>query len=254
MGFLDSVNNLSDVDSISQAIINLGLANSLQDINVQVFDTPGNFEYIPHEKMQKTWMWLQGGGGSSGGSTGAAFQSAAPGAGAGGSFLWIQASREQVGESALGVVATGGTAGASGNFHGTNGGETSITIGEGNPWRALGGNYGSEKTCSASAQISGAAGGVTHALLGTNADLVLTIPGQHGSAGFSNGVNTVVVLGAAGGNSFLGSGGHAANGVGNSWGNNYGGGAGGGVNCTGSNQPGQNGGQGIAIFIEFLSK
>lgn len=252
MGFLDSANNLNDVASIASAVANLGLAGALEDVNIQVFDTPGAFTYTPNAKMSKVWIWLQAGGGGSGGTTGAAMMSAAGGSGGGGGFLWLQATAAQIGSSISGSIGDFGAGGASGANIGSAGGNTSVTIG-GSPWVATGGLGGSGQTCSASAQISGAAAGAAFNAPGSNAQLILNLPGQHGSSGFSNGVNTAVVLGAAGGDAFLGHGGHSGNGWGNEYANPYGGGAGGGVNCLGANKSGMNGAHGIAIVIEFCT-
>jgi len=255
MAFLDSINNLSDVASVAQALLNLGLNNALGGINIQKFDTPGAFTYTPHPKMSYTIWFLQGAGGGSGSATGAPFKSAAGGAGSGGGAWILGFTRAQidlaivdgyVGDKGLGGVIPGANSG-------TNGEGTFLTVGGSTPWVAGGGPPGSGQVCNASVQNSGPAGGVALNTAGINADFSLSIVGQHGHYGFSNGSLTNGVMGAAGGNSFLGSGGHASPHVSNAPGNNYGGGAGGGVNASGMDVAGQNGAQGVAFCIEFLS-
>lgn len=255
MTLLDSVNNLSDVASVAQALINLGLSNALGGINIQKFETPGSFTYTPHAKMSYSLWFIQGAGGGSGSTTGAPFKSAAGGS-AGGGGAWILGfTRAQVDLGVVaGYVGDKGLGGSTPGAHsGTNGEGTSIEMYGSSPWVAGGGTPGTGQTCSATVQNSAPAGGVGFNTAGTNADFSLSIVGQHGHYGFSNGQLTNGVMGAAGGESFLGSGGHASPHVSNAPGNKYGGGAGGGVNATGNDVAGQDGAQGVAFCIEFLT-
>lgn len=224
-------------------------------INIQKFDTPGSFIYTPHEDMEYVIWVLQGAGGGSGSTTGGANKSAAGGAGSGGGAWLLGFTRAQIDLAEVeGYVGDKGLGGATPGAHsGTDGEGTSLLVGGSNPWVAGGGPPGSGQTCSASIQNSAAAGGVANNTQGANADFWLPIVGQHGHYGFSNGGLTNGVMGAAGGNSFLGSGGHASPHVSNAPGNNYGGGAGGGVNATGVDVAGQNGAQGVAFCVEFLT-
>jgi len=255
MTALDSANNLSDLASIPTALINLGIAAALGNVSMQKFDTVGAFSYTPNPKMAYVIWFLQGAGGGAGSTTGAAFMSAAGGAGSGGGAWILGFTRAQidlapvtgwVGDKGLGGVIPGVNSG-------TNGEATFLTVNGSTPWTAGGGEPGTGQACSGSQLNSGPAGGVALNTAGIDADFSLSIVGQHGHYGFSNGTNTNGVMGAAGGNSFLGSGGHASPHVSNAPGNNYGGGAGGGVNGTGIDVAGQNGAQGVAFCIEFCT-
>jgi hypothetical protein len=227
----------------------------MSNINIQKFDIPGAFNYVPHEDMSYVLWFLQGAGGGSGSTTGAPFKSAAGGAGSGGGAWILGFNRAQIDlspvEGWVGAKGIGGT--IPGAHSGTNGEGTSLTVGNGDPWVAGGGPPGSGQVCSASVQNSAPAGGVGFNIAGSIADFSLSIVGQHGHYGLSNGGLTNGVMGAAGGNSLLGSGGHASPHVSNAHGNDYGGGAGGGVNATGIDVTGQDGAQGVAWCIEFLS-
>lgn len=255
MSLLDSINNLSDVDSIPQALINLGLAGALGGVKMQKFDTPGSFVYTPDSKMSYCIWFLQGAGGGSGSATGSANKSAAGGSGSGGGAWILGFTRAQIDLAEVeGYVGDKGVGGVVPGAHsGSNGEGTMLTVGGSDPWVAGGGPPGSGQVCSASVQNSAAAGGVALNTTGANADFSLSIVGQHGHYGFSNGGITNGVMGAAGGNSFLGSGGHASPHVSNAPGNKYGGGAGGGVNATGIDVAGQDGAQGVAFCIEFCT-
>jgi len=254
MAFLDSVNNLSDVSSIASSVVNLGLSGCFSGINIQKFDTTGSFNYTPHSKMAFVFWVLQGGGGGSGSTTGASFKSAAGGSGSGGGTWLLAFTRAAIDlASVTGIVGAGGAGGVVPGAHsGIDGEGTSLTV-NGTAWIAGGGPPGSGQTCSSNVQNSAAAGGVANNTAGTDAIFSLSIIGQHGHYGFSNGSNTNGVMGAAGGESFLGSGGHASPHVSNAPGNKWGGGAGGGVNATGADVAGQAGAQGVAFCIEFLS-
>lgn len=250
--FLKVASNLSDLASVSTARTNLGLAGSFTGIAIQTFTATGAYTYTPNANMAYVLLMLQAGGGGSGGTTGAGGQSAAAGAGGGGGFFFLMATAAQIGASASGSVGAAGTAGASGNNPGGAGGNTTITIGGGTTWTAAGGGAGGGQASSATSQLGGAAGTGGTNTTGTNATLLLNLPGQNGGTGFSNGAVVTLYMEAGGGDSFLGKGGMPSHSSGANTGKNYGGGAGGFLNASGANAAGLAGAQGIVVAIEFL--
>lgn len=245
--------------SVTSTGAQLNLLNGLSTlvpitkINVQSITATGAFTYTPTTGTQYAIFELQAGGGGSGGTTGAASQSASAGAGGGGGYLRLLVSGTTNLGAITGSVGIAGTAGTSGNNNGGDGGNTTLVVNSGSTWTAGGGTHGNGQTSSATAQLAGTSGAGGTNTTGTNATLLVNIPGQDGSTGFSNGTITTVVLGPMGGASFLGRGGKLNNLTSGNAGYNYGGGAGGGSNGTGANAGGTAGAQGIVLITEFIS-
>ncbi len=221
----------------------------ITQINTQTITATGAFTYTPTTGTKYAIFELQAGGGGSGGTSGTAGQSAASGAGASGGYLKILVTGSSNLAAITGSVGVGGAAGASGNNNGGNGGDTTLVINSGTTWTASHGNGGTGQAASASVQNAANSGIANANTTGTNATLILNLPGSTGGRGFTGGASITPSMWAEGAGSHLGVSQKAINIAGI----NYGGGASGNVNATGSNAAGAAGAQGVVIITEFIS-
>lgn len=219
--------------------------------NTQIF-TSGTGSYIPTSGMIIVKITLVGGGGGSGGISNAGSAGATGGGGAGAVCVLLMTAA-QVGASITYLVGPAGAAGAAGANNGTDGGNTSLSIGA--PWTAGGGSHsaGFAGTTGNSTGSAGGSGGIVTNGTGT---LIYSQVGQAGATGFVNSTSLLTQGGAGGSNQF-GAGGssntafsgatltRAATGFG-------GGGAGIGNVAVAANTAGSAGTAGIIIIEEFI--
>lgn len=228
------------------------VAVNITTVATQTITATGAFNYTPTANTQYAIFELQAGGGGSGGTTGTAAQAAHAGGGGGGGYLKILVSGTTNLSAISGSVAVGGTAGAIGVNNGGAGGNTTLVINGGSTWTAGGGTGGLGKASSGSAQPSGIPGIGGTNTAGTNGTLILDLPGNAGSLGFSNGLEVFIISVSIGGDSQLGKGSRSFA-TGGASGVNYGGGASGGANQSGANSAGSAGAQGVVVVTEFIS-
>jgi hypothetical protein len=126
-GFLQKLNNLSDVSSNAGANANLGVPFSLGAYTKTTYLTPGSFTHT-FAGSSTVYMALIAGasGGGGGGSTGVASGKIAGGGGGGGASAFVSG-RVNVASLTV-VIGTGGSAGAL-DGNGTNGGDSSVAHG-----------------------------------------------------------------------------------------------------------------------------
>lgn len=222
-------------------------------INTQLISTVGSFTYTPTPGMAFVIVELQAGGGGSGGvaiSTGGAAVSAG---GGGGGYLKFLLTAAQVGASLSGIVGAGGAGGATGENSGIDGDDTSLaTL---SPWAATGGGPGGFGALLTISAVGTDVGGVTGPNgIGTG-KVINDIYGNTGGGSFF--VASAFAVCGGGGNSFLGLGGYSVISAVSAGGNappGYGGGGGGVTGWNDANSyPGTQGGDGVAIFTEFIA-
>jgi hypothetical protein len=121
--------------------INLANITGITQINTQIYDDPGVFQYTPTAGAEYVMVELIGAGGGSGGIDACTPSlGAATGGGASGGYVKFMLTAEQIGAALFGEIGLGGIAGI-GNINGGDGGDT--TLATFNSWIARGGG-GSE--------------------------------------------------------------------------------------------------------------
>lgn len=228
--------------------------NPMLSTAYQRITTPGVFSYTPTSTsvIEAIFDMVGPGGGSAGCVGGASTGSVASGGGGGG-YLRISVKGAANLAAITGVLGTAGAAGASGLNNGGAATDTTLTINGGTTWHATGGAGGGTQNASPTpTKNGGAIGGVN--VIGTNAALLLDIPGGDAEIGFiNNAASQVAAFGSNGGTSFLSNTvvptalGQVA-----AAGKKYGGGAAGPVNGTGGNLAGATGGDAIIVITEIL--
>ena len=227
--------------------------NTVTGTSVQIFSTPGAFNYVPPANLLFVDVQMCAGGGGSGGIAATSTSLAIGGGGGGGSYARFILTAAQVGAGLAGAVGAAGTAGIAGNNAGGAGGDTTLATAA--PWTLTGGSGGVGGASVTAITVNAGAEGIVTQGTGT---LIFAVNGQQSGNGAGR-YAIELALGCAGGNSFLGLGGGYIpeavldNSSTGKTAQGYGSGGGGAVGLgTTPARTGIAGTPGIVIFTEFL--